>query len=295
MSGFVNPSAPPHTGGSDLPYPTHPPQASYPSPGGYPPAPYGQSQYPPAPSQSPYPPPQQAYPPHQDAYPQPSYGSNIPYPCAPPTGYPSNDIPYPPSTNPTYPPNNAPYPANNGPYPQNQPSYPPTNAPYPPPDASYPPPSPDAGYHQERSGHSNVKEGALGAAGAAGAALLSGVKSLAGGKKHHHNNGGYGGHQEYYDDRGHHHSKDHKSDKMDNVLHMGQQVMQSGLLGRKAQMAGAAMHVANTDTSSKSGGILGTAAASGLMGHKGRMAAHAAGLGQSKGEGGPYFLFILFY
>ena len=82
---------------------------------------------------------------------------------------------------------------------------------------------------------------------------------------------------------------------MDNVLHMGQQVMQSGLLGRKAQMAGAAMHVANTDTSSKSGGILGTAAASGLMGHKGRMAAHAAGLGKGKGEGGPYFLFILFY
>ena len=133
-----------------------------------------------------------------------------------------------------------------------------------------------------------MKAGALGAAGAAGAALLSGVKSLAGGKKHPHDGGGYGGHphQEYYDDRGHHHNKGHKSDKMDNVLHMGQQVMQSGLLGRKAQMAGAAMHVANTDTNTKSGGLLGTAAASGLLGHKGRMAAHATGLGGSKGEKG---------
>ena len=131
-----------------------------------------------------------------------------------------------------------------------------------------------------------MKAGPLGAAGAAGAALLSGVKSLAGGKKH---GGGYDGgqpHQEYYDDRGHHHNKGHKSDKMDNVLHMGQQVMQSGLLGRKAQMAGAAMHVANTDTSTKTGGLLGTAAASGLLGHKGRMAAHATGLGGSKGEKG---------
>ena len=61
--------------------------------------------------------------------------------------------------------------------------------------------------------------------------------------------------------------------------------MQSGLLGRKAQVAGAAMHVAGTDTSTKSGGLLGTAAASGLMGHKGKMAAHAMGLGHSKGNG----------
>ena len=64
---------------------------------------------------------------------------------------------------------------------------------------------------------------------------------------------------------------------------MGQKIAQTGLLGRKAQVAGAAMHVANTDTSGKTGGLLGTAAASGLMGHKGRMAAHAAGLGTSKG------------
>ena len=73
---------------------------------------------------------------------------------------------------------------------------------------------------------------------------------------------------------------------MGDVLQFGQQIAQTGLLGRKAQMWAAAMHVANTDTSSKSGGILGTAAASGLMGHKGRMAAHATGLGREKGHGG---------
>merc|ERR1712117_577342 len=67
---------------------------------------------------------------------------------------------------------------------------------------------------------------------------------------------------------------------------MGQKIAQTGLLGRKAQMAGAAMHVAQTDTSTKSGGMLGTAAASGLMGHKGKMAAHAVGLGTNKGQGG---------
>ena len=67
------------------------------------------------------------------------------------------------------------------------------------------------------------------------------------------------------------------------VLQFGQQIAQTGLLGRKAQMGAAAMHVANTDTSSKSGGLLGTAAASGLMGHKGRMAAHA--MGEERGEG----------
>ena len=50
---------------------------------------------------------------------------------------------------------------------------------------------------------------------------------------------------------------------MGDVLQFGQQIAQTGLLGRKAQMGAAAMHVANTDTSSKSGGILGTAAASG--------------------------------
>ena len=75
-----------------------------------------------------------------------------------------------------------------------------------------------------------------------------------------------------------------ETDKTDNVLHMGQQVMKSGLLGRKAKMAGPAMHVANTDTSSETEGILGTGAASGLMGHEGGMTAHAAGLGQSKGD-----------
>ena len=128
-----------------------------------------------------------------------------------------------------------------------------------------------------------MKGGALGAASAAGAALLGGVKSLAGGKKHRQDGGGY---QEYDGDGGHH-NRGHKSDKLDRVLHAGQQAMQSGLLGRKAQMAGAAMHVANTDTSSRSGGLLGTAAASGLMGHKGRMAAHAAGLGRNKGELSP--------
>ena len=64
---------------------------------------------------------------------------------------------------------------------------------------------------------------------------------------------------------------------MGDVLQFGQQIAQTGLLGRKAQIGAAAMQVANTDTSSKSGGLLGTAAASGLMGHKGRMAAHATG------------------
>ena len=58
-----------------------------------------------------------------------------------------------------------------------------------------------------------------------------------------------------------------------------------GLLGRKAQVAGAAISVAQTDTGARTGGLLGTAAASGLMGHKGRMAAHAIGLGTSKGQG----------
>jgi len=62
--------------------------------------------------------------------------------------------------------------------------------------------------------------------------------------------------------------------------------MQSGLLGRKAQVAGAAISVAQTDTGARTGGLLGTAAASGLMGHKGRMAAHAMGLGTNKGQGG---------
>jgi len=115
---------------------------------------------------------------------------------------------------------------------------------------------------------------------AAGAALVSGVKSLAGGSSKH---GGYGG-QGHYDNYG---GKQH-SNKTDlgDVLHMGQKIAQTGLLGRKAQMAGAAMHVAQTDTSTKSGGLLGTAAASGLMGHKGKMAAHAMGMGNSKGHGG---------
>ena len=118
--------------------------------------------------------------------------------------------------------------------------------------------------------------------GAAGAALLSGVKNLAGGGKKHagYHGGGYPG-----DQHGH---SGHSSNKTDigDILHMGQKVAQTGVLGRKAQMAGAAMHVAQTDTGSKTGGMLGTAAASGLMGHKGRMAAHAMGLGTNKGQGG---------
>ena len=88
---------------------------------------------------------------------------------------------------------------------------------------------------------------------------------------------------------------------MGEVLQFGQQIAQTGLLGRKAQIGAAAMHVANTDTSSKSGGLLGTAAASGLLGHKGKMAAHATGevgaavtasnssvpgMGRQKGQGG---------
>ena len=116
------------------------------------------------------------------------------------------------------------------------------------------------------------------AAGAAGAALLSGVKSLAGAGKQKHGGGQYDGHYDGHQGD----KKGHKTD-LGEVLHMGQKIAQTGLLGRKAQVAGAALHVANTDTSGKTGGLLGTAAASGLMGHKGRMAAHAAGLGTSKG------------
>ena len=63
-------------------------------------------------------------------------------------------------------------------------------------------------------------------------------------------------------------------------------MLQSGVLGRKGQYAGKVLGVAQTDTAQKSGGLLGTAAASGLMGHKGRMAAHALGLGKQKGQGG---------
>lgn len=120
------------------------------------------------------------------------------------------------------------------------------------------------------------------AAGAAGAALVSGVKSLAGAGKQKHGGGQYDGHYEgHYD--GHQGGKKGHKTELGEVLHMGQKIAQTGLLGRKAQVAGAALHVANTDTSGKTGGLLGTAAASGLMGHKGRMAAHAAGLGTSKG------------
>ena len=123
-------------------------------------------------------------------------------------------------------------------------------------------------------------------AAAAGSALLSGVKNLAGGgKKHGGQPGDYhhgGGHPGDYQQGGHHRGS--KTDLGD-VLQAGQRVMQSGLLGRKAQVAGAAISVAQTDTGARTGGLLGTAAASGLMGHKGRMAAHAMGLGTNKGQG----------
>jgi len=98
---------------------------------------------------------------------------------------------------------------------------------------------------------------------------------LAGGKKKQKGGGGYPEHHQGSSGRG-----------MGDVLQFGQQIAQTGLLGRKAQMGAAAAHVASTDTSSKSGGLLGTAAASGLMGHKGRMAAHAMGMGREKGHGG---------
>jgi len=57
-------------------------------------------------------------------------------------------------------------------------------------------------------------------------------------------------------------------------------------MGKKGKYAGFAMGVANGDAKHKAGGVLGTAAASGLMGHKGRMAAHAMGMGKQKGQGG---------
>merc|ERR1712106_294567 len=60
----------------------------------------------------------------------------------------------------------------------------------------------------------------------------------------------------------------------------------SGLMGRKGQMAAMAMGVARGDSSNTKGGMLGKAAASGLLGHKGRMASHATGVGHHKGSGG---------
>ena len=97
------------------------------------------------------------------------------------------------------------------------------------------------------------------------------MASLAGGKKK--KTGYYGDHHQ----QGRSSHGDHGGRGMGDVLQFGQQIAQTGLLGRKAQMGAAAMHLANTDSSSKSGGLLGTAAASGLLGHKGRMAAHATG------------------
>jgi len=62
--------------------------------------------------------------------------------------------------------------------------------------------------------------------------------------------------------------------------------LSSGIMGRKGQYAGAAMRVASTDPSDKRGGVLGTVAASGLMGHKARMASHATGMGHHKDSAG---------
>merc|ERR1719357_1305031 len=70
------------------------------------------------------------------------------------------------------------------------------------------------------------------------------------------------------------------------VAQFGKTVLQSGIMGRKGQYAGFAMEVANGDAKNKAGGLIGTAAASGLMGHKGRIAPHALGLGKEKGHGG---------
>jgi len=70
------------------------------------------------------------------------------------------------------------------------------------------------------------------------------------------------------------------------VSQFSKTMLQSGVLGRKGQYAGKVLGVVQGDTAQKSGGLLGTAAASGLMGHKGRMAAHALGLGKQKGQGG---------
>jgi len=123
--------------------------------------------------------------------------------------------------------------------------------------------------------------GATAVAGVAGAALASGIKALSGDKKHtdpYHNQG-------YPQQQGHGSSKQGNKG-LDDAARFGQTVLQSGLMGRKGQYAGAAMGVANGDPSKKSGGLLGSAAASGLMGHKGRMAAHAMGMGRSKGQGG---------
>lgn len=46
------------------------------------------------------------------------------------------------------------------------------------------------------------------------------------------------------------------------------------------------MGVAGSGPSNKTGGVVGSAAASGLLGHKGRMAAKALGLGKPEGQGG---------
>jgi len=73
---------------------------------------------------------------------------------------------------------------------------------------------------------------------------------------------------------------------LDNVSRFAQTALSSGIMGRKGQYAGAAMGVARADTSERRGGALGTAAASGLLGHNARMASHATGMGHHKESAG---------
>jgi len=70
------------------------------------------------------------------------------------------------------------------------------------------------------------------------------------------------------------------------VTRFAKTALGSGLLGRKGQYAGAAMGLAQGNPSSKTGGLVGTAAASGLLGHKGAVAARVLGLGRPEGQGG---------
>jgi len=70
------------------------------------------------------------------------------------------------------------------------------------------------------------------------------------------------------------------------VTKFAKTALSSGLMGRNGQKAGAAIGVATGNPSKKTGGVVGSAAASGLLGHKGRQAAHALGLGRPEGQGG---------
>ena len=73
---------------------------------------------------------------------------------------------------------------------------------------------------------------------------------------------------------------------LDDLAEFGQTVLQTGVLGSKGRYAGTAIGVARREPDKKYGGVLGTAAASGLLGHNSQVAARAMGMGKTKDEGG---------